>query len=74
MSALFQRDETAVGVLLDTGKVDLDRRDGYGYMPLMLAAVKRALLKTGKVNPDDRNGVPSPVSDSQSAIRAIVNF
>ncbi|KXG51333.1 uncharacterized protein PGRI_093450 [Penicillium griseofulvum] len=53
--------DSIVGLLLDTGKVNLESKDSRGRTPLSLAAeyghdaVVRLLLKTGKVNLDSED-------------------
>lgn len=54
--------EAVVELLLESGKVDLNLKDGFGRSPLLWAAEKghkaviKLLLETGKVNLDSRDG------------------
>jgi hypothetical protein len=60
--AAFNGHDAVVKLLLETGKVDLDSKDGSGLMPLWWAAangheaVVKLLLETGKVDPDSKDG------------------
>jgi len=60
--AAFNGHDAVVKLLLETGKVDADSRDGSGQTPLWWAAqnghdaVVKLLLETGKVNADSKGG------------------
>jgi ankyrin repeat protein len=63
----LQRNNFAVKLFLDTGKVEADLRDALGWTPLLWAAegghedIVKLLLDTGKVNADsnDRSALTS---------------
>jgi hypothetical protein len=60
--------EGVLGLLLDTGKVDADSKDNFGWTPLSCAArnrhkaIVKLLLNTGKVNADSKDYQQTPLS------------
>ena len=61
-------DEAIVKLLLETGKVDADSKDNFGWTPLSCAArnrhkaIVKLLLNTGKVNADSKDYQQTPLS------------